>query len=123
MGTNKTIRRITEPEQQQAETYRYWQSLSVGERLSAVWDISAAAYAFACDFKGLHAKMPEGLKELLRAFNDHGVKYLIVGGYAFGVQAEPRATKDLALFIRSDEENSKAAAVASWQPDNSNRQY
>lgn len=67
--------------------------------------------------------MPEGLKELLRAFNDHGVKYLIVGGYAFGVHAEPRATRDLALFIRSDEENSKAAAVASWQPDNSNRQY
>ena len=25
--------------------------------------------------------MPDDLKELLRAFNDHGVKYLIVGGY------------------------------------------
>jgi len=52
--------------------------------------------------------MPEDLKELLRAFNDHAVKYLIVGGYAFGVHAEPRATKDLDIFIRSDEENSKA---------------
>ena len=52
--------------------------------------------------------MPEDLTELLRAFNDHGVKYLIVGGYAFGVHAEPRATKDLDIFIRSDEENSKA---------------
>ena len=52
--------------------------------------------------------MPEDLKELLPAFNDHGVKYLIVGGYAFGVHAEPRATKDLNIFIRSDEENSKA---------------
>jgi len=52
--------------------------------------------------------MPEDLKELLRAFNDHGVKYLIVGGSAFGVHAEPRATKDLDIFIRSDEENSKA---------------
>lgn len=52
--------------------------------------------------------MPEDLKELLRAFNDHGVKYLIVGGYAFGVHAEPRATKDLDIFIRSDEQNSKA---------------
>lgn len=52
--------------------------------------------------------MPQDLKELLRAFNDHGVKYLIVGGYAFGVHAEPRATKDLDIFIRSDEENSKA---------------
>jgi hypothetical protein len=49
--------------------------------------------------------MPDDLKELLRAFNDHGVKYLIVGGYAFGVHAEPRATKDLDIFIRSDEQN------------------
>jgi len=52
--------------------------------------------------------MPKDLKELLRAFNDHTVKYLIVGGYAFGVHAEPRATKDLDLFIRPDEENSLA---------------
>jgi hypothetical protein len=52
--------------------------------------------------------MPKDLKDLLRAFNDHGVKYLIVGGYAFGVHAEPRATKDLDLFILPDEENSHA---------------
>ena len=32
--------------------------------------------------------MPEDLKEFLRAFNEHGVKYLIVGGYAFGAHAE-----------------------------------
>lgn len=44
---DKTIRRVTDPEEQQAETYLYWQSLSVGERLSAVWDASEAAYAFA----------------------------------------------------------------------------
>lgn len=56
--------------------------------------------------------MPDDLKELLRAFNDHAVKYLIVGGYAFGVHAEPRATKDLDIFIRSDEENSKAVFCA-----------
>ena len=52
--------------------------------------------------------MPKDLKELLRAFNDHGVRYLVVGGYAFGVHAEPRATKDLDLFISSDKENSEA---------------
>jgi len=52
--------------------------------------------------------MPEDLKELLRAFNDHEVKFLIVGGYAFGVHAEPRATKDLDIFIRSDAENSSS---------------
>ncbi len=52
--------------------------------------------------------MPNDLKELLRAFNAHGVKYLIVGGYAYGVYAEPRATKDLDIFIASEEANSKA---------------
>ena len=52
--------------------------------------------------------MPSDLKELLSAFNDHNVKYLVVGGYALGVHAEPRATKDLDIFIRSDRENSEA---------------
>jgi len=45
--------------------------------------------------------MPRDLKELLRALNDHAVNYLIVGGYAFGVHAEPRATKHLNIFIRA----------------------
>ena len=59
--------------------------------------------------------IPDDLKELLRAFNEHAVKYLIVGGYAFGVHAEPRATKDLDIFIRSDEENGKAVFRALTQ--------
>jgi len=52
--------------------------------------------------------MPTDLTDLLRAFNEHGVRYLVVGGYAYGVHAEPRATKDLDLFVRSDEANSVA---------------
>ena len=52
MSIDKTIRRVTDPEHQQLETYRYWQSQSVGARLTAVWDVSEAAYAFAAAFKG-----------------------------------------------------------------------
>jgi hypothetical protein len=52
--------------------------------------------------------LPEDLKQLLLAFNAHGVDYLVIGGYAVGVYAEPRATKDLDLFIRSDATNSEA---------------
>jgi len=52
--------------------------------------------------------MPRDLKDLLRAFNDHAVRYLVVGGYAFGVHAEPRATKDLDVFIKPDRDNSLA---------------
>ena len=46
MAMNKVIRRITDTKQQRAEAYRYWQDLSVGERLSAVWDATVTAYAF-----------------------------------------------------------------------------
>ena len=42
---NKTIRRFKNHEEQQAATYRYWQSLPIGERFAAVWDATATAYA------------------------------------------------------------------------------
>lgn len=52
------------------------------------------------------------MKDLIRAFNRNGVEYLIIGGFAYGVHAQPRATKDLDLFIRSDARNSAAAFKA-----------
>lgn len=48
------------------------------------------------------------MKELLHIFNERGVHYLLVGGFAFGVHAQPRATKDLDLFIRADARNADA---------------
>jgi hypothetical protein len=56
--------------------------------------------------------MAPDFKELLSAFNAHSVKYLLVGGYAYGVHAEPRATKDLDIFIRADPQNSLAVFQA-----------
>lgn len=50
MTAGKAIFRVTNQAEQQAETYRYWRGLSVGDRLSAVWDVSEAAYAFAAAF-------------------------------------------------------------------------
>ena len=38
--------------------------------------------------------MTKDMKDLLRILNAHAVKYLVVGGYAYGVHMEPRATKD-----------------------------
>ena len=66
MTVDKTIRRVTDPEQQQAETYRYWQTLSVGDRLSAVWDASEAAYAFAAAFKGVPVDAAQGSERTIR---------------------------------------------------------
>jgi len=52
--------------------------------------------------------LPEDLRQLLLAFNAEAVEYLVVVGYAVGIYAEPRATKDLDLFIRSGISNSEA---------------
>ena len=51
-------------------------------------------------------------KELLSVFNAHSVKYLIVGGYAVSFHAQPRATKDLDLFIKADPANAAATYAA-----------
>ena len=59
---DKTIRRVTDFEEQQAETYRYWHSRPIGERLLAVCELSEAAYAFAADFKGVLAHDARGLQ-------------------------------------------------------------
>ena len=73
------------------------------------------------------SKMDKDLKELLLAFNAHAVEYLVVGGYAVGVHSEPRATKDLDIFIRADVKNSEAvfralsaygAPLAGLEPQN-----
>src|SRR5689334_12778158 len=56
--------------------------------------------------------MLSDFKELLSALNAHRVKYLVVGAYAVGVHAQPRATKDLDLLVRRDSENATALFAA-----------
>ena len=57
--------------------------------------------------------MPEDLKgyyspSTITPLSTLSWEAMLLGGYAFGVHAEPRATKNLDLFIRPDEENSQA---------------
>jgi len=56
--------------------------------------------------------MLKNQREMLAAFNAHGVKYLVIGGHAVGVHAEPRGTRDLDVFIKRDPENAKAVFAA-----------
>jgi hypothetical protein len=49
--------------------------------------------------------MEKDQRDLLREFNAHNVRFLIVGGYAFSFYTEPRATKDLDIFIDRSPEN------------------
>lgn len=56
--------------------------------------------------------MDENLRELLSAFNANHVKYVVVGGYAVFVHAQPRMTKDLDVFVESSPENAQAVFSA-----------
>jgi hypothetical protein len=52
--------------------------------------------------------MNQDYKDLLSAFHAHGVRYLIVGGYAVIFHAQPRFTRDIDLFIKADATNAQA---------------
>jgi hypothetical protein len=56
--------------------------------------------------------MYQDYKDLLSAFHAHGVRYLIVGGYAVSFHAQPRFTKDIDLFIKADQANAQATYTA-----------
>lgn len=49
--------------------------------------------------------MEKDQRDLLLAFNEQSVRYLIVGGYALGQYTEPRATKDLDIFVEISPDN------------------
>ncbi len=60
MGIDKRVQKVKDTQQQQREAYLYWQSLPIGDRLTAVWDVSEAAYSFAAAFKGVPIDDAEG---------------------------------------------------------------
>jgi len=56
--------------------------------------------------------MYQDYKDLLSAFHAHGVKYLVVGGFAVIYHSQPRFTKDIDLFIKADPANARATYAA-----------
>ncbi|MBN1447980.1 MAG: nucleotidyl transferase AbiEii/AbiGii toxin family protein, partial [Bacteroidetes bacterium] len=50
--------------------------------------------------------------ELLNHFARHEVRFLFVGGYAVMKYSEPRFTKDIDLWIVTDEQNAHAVYTA-----------
>lgn len=64
--------------------------------------------------------------ELLRAFEKHSVRYVIIGGYAVGIHAEPRYTKALDILMEASTVNAnrmlKALAEFGAPVDNLSRQ-
>ncbi|MFN0139965.1 MAG: hypothetical protein ACKVQW_07745 [Pyrinomonadaceae bacterium] len=56
--------------------------------------------------------MNSDYKDLLRTFNAGGVRYLIVGGYAYAEHVEPRYTKDLDVWIERSDGNADRVLAA-----------
>jgi hypothetical protein len=56
--------------------------------------------------------MYQDYKDVLSAFQFHGVKYLVVGGFAVIYHSQPRFTKDMDLFIQANPANARATYAA-----------
>jgi hypothetical protein len=56
--------------------------------------------------------MNSDFKDLLALFNQFGVKYMVAGGYAVMLYAEPRYTKDLDIVIGVSEADIVGVAAA-----------
>ncbi len=47
----------------------------------------------------------QDFNDLFRVLNEEQVKYMVVGAYAVTFHSEPRFTKDLDIWVASDNEN------------------
>ncbi len=52
-------------------------------------------------------KISKDFEEFFELLNLHDVKYLMIGGYAFAVHAEPRYTKDIDIYYHRSIENTE----------------
>jgi hypothetical protein len=86
------------------EEYAYWQSRSPLDRLVAMQKLS---FAF---FEGSDnaAETDSNFCDLLAAFQNHEVRYLLIGGWAVSIHAQPRATQHMDVFVSGDKGNVEA---------------
>lgn len=56
--------------------------------------------------------MNQDFVDLLRAFIDHNVNFMVVGAYALGVHGRPRATGDLDIWVEPTRENAARVMLA-----------
>lgn len=52
-------------------------------------------------------ELPPDFKEFLSLLQSHGVKYLLIGGYAVGYHGYPRATNDMDIWVAIHPDNAE----------------
>lgn len=55
----------------------------------------------------MEPELPRDFKEFLNLLRSHGVRYLLIGGYAVIYHGFPRATGDMDIWIAVDPENAR----------------
>jgi predicted nucleotidyltransferase len=87
----------------------FWQQQGDEAIFEAAWEL----VGLAAEIKGSRlepeARFPDFTKDLLRLFNQHRVRCLIVGGYAVMKYTEPFYTKDMDIWVEPEAENAKRA--------------
>jgi hypothetical protein len=103
--TGRILRNDKEALQQSKdEEYAYWQSRPPVERLAAMQELSLAFFQESA----MKLKLDADFCDLLSAFRAADVKYLIIGGWAVSIHAQPRATLDMDIFVGPDKANLEA---------------
>jgi predicted nucleotidyltransferase len=54
-------------------------------------------------------ELNKDFREFVELLNEHGVKYLIIGGYAVNFYGYPRYTKDIDFWVWMTKENALVA--------------
>ncbi len=80
------------------------QESTPAERLEMMWQLAVDAWALRES-----QSVNQDFQDILSAFCDEGVEFLLVGAYALAVHGLPRATGDLDLWIGTKEENPQRA--------------
>lgn len=52
-------------------------------------------------------QLSRDFSDFLKLLNDHGVEYLVVGGYAVGHYGYPRATADIDIWVPTSRDNAE----------------
>ena len=93
------------------EEYAYWQSRPPLERLVAMQELSFAFH----EERAMKLKLGADFCDLLSAFHACNVMYLIIGGWAVSIHAQPRATQDMGIFVSPEKANLEAVYEALLQ--------
>lgn len=56
--------------------------------------------------------LPDDFSEFLKLLNNHGVRYLLIGGYAVAYHGYVRSTADLDVWVENSENNANALVSA-----------